>query len=322
MSMNYFIEILNHHGDVIRRESFAALPIRIGRAYSNDVIIDDPHMAAEHAIIDTNGSGEIILQDLGSQNGIYQQHQRRQEFTVTGDQVYRLGQTALRIRTREYSVAQELTYITNDRWGRWPQALIALIAISLFALATSWLNNVEESNRSEYLTAMFGLLGLAALWAGLFALANRVFGGAAHFSRHLFIFCVGVMTVDLFDYVGAFLDFGFSWEWLSQYGSHLQIAILACMIYFHLRQISPRKEKLLKMICLTLSLVGSGFLLLKNQQETNQYGDQLYSHVMLPHTMRFSRNHSVSEFEDNMHELKVKIDAERARVAKTRSKSE
>jgi pSer/pThr/pTyr-binding forkhead associated (FHA) protein len=54
------VDVITHHliGDVIR----------IGRASSNDIVIDDPTVSAEHASLTKSRSG-YRLRDLGSTNG-------------------------------------------------------------------------------------------------------------------------------------------------------------------------------------------------------------------------------------------------------------
>ncbi|MBE0698129.1 MAG: FHA domain-containing protein [Anaerolineaceae bacterium] len=44
--------------------------IRLGRAPENDVVLDDPMISREHALIEWNGNG-FLLSDLGSINGTY-----------------------------------------------------------------------------------------------------------------------------------------------------------------------------------------------------------------------------------------------------------
>lgn len=43
-----WIEVLGRHGDVALRQRFTSTPITIGRAYDNDVVVDDLHVAAHH----------------------------------------------------------------------------------------------------------------------------------------------------------------------------------------------------------------------------------------------------------------------------------
>ncbi|RYZ97784.1 MAG: FHA domain-containing protein, partial [Moraxellaceae bacterium] len=179
MSLDYFVEILNNNGDVNSRHKFSSLPIRIGRAYTNDVILEDPHTAAEHALIDINDAGIVYIQDLGSDNGLTLNGKRQQEFNVHGDDIFRLGQTRLRMRTSRYVVAKEISDDTKHHWEGWPLLITAITIITLLSLAGTWLADIEAGKTTAYITDACTSLGLAAAWAGIWALANRVFGGGA-----------------------------------------------------------------------------------------------------------------------------------------------
>ncbi len=311
MSNTYFVEIINHHGDVQTRYTFSSLPIHIGRAYQNDVIIDDPHTAAQHAVIEANEAGAMTMRDLGSHNGIFIKSKRLTFFTINSDALYRLGQTQLRVRTQDYVVPPENTHAIDRRWEGWPLAIVSVLIISFLALGSTWLGDVENSKSTTYIMSFCVWLGFSAVWAGLWALANRVFGGSTHFNRHLFTLSTGLAVLYLWGYLAIYLAYGFSWEVFTRFGSHVEISITAFMVYFHLRQVTPRKHNLLKIICAALALFSSGLMLLRNHQQTNQYTDELYMHDMLPPSVRTSRNHNLSEFDDAVSQLKVSIDDER-----------
>src|SRR5688572_19097547 len=106
MSQSIFVEQLTPDGEVAHRTRINHLPIRIGRAYDNDIILNDPHTAAHHAQVEFNQLDELIISDLGSYNGIThvntRTNTRENFFVVEGDSIYRLGHTRLRIRTADY----------------------------------------------------------------------------------------------------------------------------------------------------------------------------------------------------------------------------
>jgi hypothetical protein len=97
MKAPYFVEILARNGDVLHRHRLQQLPIRIGRGYDNDVILDDAHSAASHA--SRNGRAhQMLLRDLGSKNGSYYGGKRCEALRSTATRVVRLGHTRLRVR--------------------------------------------------------------------------------------------------------------------------------------------------------------------------------------------------------------------------------
>lgn len=319
MSFFYFVEILNHSGDVQARHKFSELPIRLGRSYRNDIILDDQHTAAEHAIIELNEHGKIILRDLGSHNGIKIKGKHYQQLQLDGDTIAQLGQTQLRVRDSHYVVSAEIDDADYRRWQGWPLVALSLIIICALSLSETWLGDISENKITDYIMGIIPWLISAAAWAGIWSLANRVFGGTANFSRHLFTLSCGLLAMQITEYIYTILGFSFSWEAPLLYKGHYAIAIATITIYYHLRLINARKHKLLKVLCIGAAVTMSGLKLMHNYQTTNKYADELYMSEMLPPVMRVSRNHSLAEFDQSIHDLKQEIDQEREKALKEKA---
>ena len=101
-----YAEQLDRRGHVLQRVRVDALPFRIGRAYTNELIVDDPHVSPVHAELARDESGALVLRDLGSLNGIVGggTRQRRPAFEVHGDDVFHLGRALLRFRGSDHAV--------------------------------------------------------------------------------------------------------------------------------------------------------------------------------------------------------------------------
>ena len=115
MNGPWTIEMLARNGEVLHRHRAAALPVRIGRAYDNDFILDDEYAAPHHAVIEAGPDGEPVMRDLGTRNGLNHQRRRVQEVLLSGDAVVRLGHTSLRLRPADFEVAPgtEPTFIIS-----------------------------------------------------------------------------------------------------------------------------------------------------------------------------------------------------------------
>lgn len=319
MSFFYFVEILNHSGDVQSRHKFSELPIRIGRSYSNDIILDDHHTAAEHAIIEQAEDGNIILRDLGSKNGIKIKGKGQSRVLLTGDTVTQLGHTHIRVRDSHYTVSAEVDDATDHRWQGWPLFACAIAFICALSLADTWLNDISENKATDYIMGIVPWLMSAAAWAAIWALANRVFAGTTNFGRHLFILSCGLLSMQIAEYLYIIAGFSFSWETPLLYKDHFAIAMAVITIYCHLRLINPRKRKFLSILCVCAAITISGLKLMHNYQTTNKFADELYMSEMLPPAMRVSRNHSLQEFDQSIHDLKKEIDAEREKALKEKT---
>ena len=187
-----FVEILDAHGHVAQRQRFDALPIRIGRAYENEVILDDGYVSPEHARIVMGPDECLVIEDLGSTNGIFWDSERKRRSPIVlrpGDSV-RVGRTTLRIGVLNQRLAPAL--VEAKGWTR----LLSVgerpaVAWSAVAVATALMAIPEalSSTAPEWLGESIGVaLGyflILAIWAGIWALGSRVSSHRYRFLQHL-----------------------------------------------------------------------------------------------------------------------------------------
>ena len=316
MKAPYFIEILARNGDVLHRHKVEALPIRLGRSYDNDVILDDAHSAAAHAIVDADEQGELVLRDLGSKNGTYVKGKRQTSFTLGGDTVVRLGHTRLRVRAADFPVAAEVADTTMHGWEGAVPAGIGLAMIAVFTCLETWLSDVEPFALIRYLLVLASSLAAGLLWSGLWALANRLFGSHARLGRHLFILGSGLAVVGLWRVGSAVLAYAWSAEAFTRYGNLVTLAIACGMLFFHLITIKPHHPRRFALGCWVMLVAGAGLMLMTNLQGTGRASDELYMSVLLPPEVRHSPDRSVDQFMADAAKLKTSADAARARTVK------
>lgn len=307
------IETLARNGEVLHRHQAGALPIRLGRGYDNDYIIDDAYAAPNHAVIELDPEGRLVLRDLGTRNGVACKGRRVERVVLTGHLVVRLGHTSLRVRAADHPVAPELTDRTMHAWEGALPGVAGVLLTGAMALFVMWMADTQSFELIRYFQALAWGLGAGLLWSGIWAFANRLFGRHARLGRHLFIFGCGIAAITGFRLASSSLGYAFSLEPLTRYGSHVAIALLAGMVYFHLRTVRPQRTRRFAVICAALALAGSGLALIANEQRSGRLGDELYMSVLMPPSMRVSRDHSVDEFMGQVGAMKARLDLERAR---------
>lgn len=317
MNTPYFIEVLARNGEVKSRHRFDQLPIRIGRGYDNDLILDDPYIAAEHASVEMTESGSLNLRDLSTQNGIVLNGQR-ESIVALDDNIVRLGHTNLRIRNAAFKVEKELADKTSYGWEGWPPALAGIIIIAISSLISVWLANTEKFSAISYLLATALIFTIVIIWCGCWAFANRVIGGHTRFGRHLFIVACAIVCSDLWELISSTFSYAFSWEFLSHYGSHISMAIGAGMVFFHLITINNQHRKRFLKLCLVLTLLGSGIILMLNYQRSGKFSDTLYMTQILPPTLHLSSDKPVALFIKDAQSLKEQLDEARLEPANSR----
>lgn len=311
MSQIIFVEQLTPDGEVAHRTKVTQVPIRIGRAYDNDIILDDPHTAAHHAQIELNQLDELIISDLGSYNGITLANTQEQFFVVDGDHVYRLGHTRLRIRTADYQVAAEVTDSTNHRWEGLLPALTGLSLLIITSLLSIWLADLNQGTFSKYLLELVSILGFALGWSGIWALFSKLLSGHARFGRHLFIVGAGLAFLELWEHFSSMLAYAFSWEFLAIFSPHPVIVICTIVLYFHMLTAGNKRPGRLKLYLAVLALLGSGIIMTTTYQDSNHLSDELYMSQIYPPALRISRDHQLEEFMADMQSLKAQVDEER-----------
>jgi hypothetical protein len=101
-----WIEVLSRHGEVAARERIDGPEARVGRAFDNDVVVDDPHVAPHHLRIFRGEDGELVAEDLGTLNGLYPEHgaRRVERVGLAGAPGIRIGRTTLRVHDAAHAV--------------------------------------------------------------------------------------------------------------------------------------------------------------------------------------------------------------------------
>jgi len=311
MSAPWTIEMLARNGEVLHRHRAASLPIRIGRAYDNDLVLDDDYAAAHHAVIEAGQNGGLLLRDLGSRNGVVHGRKRVQQLALDGDTVVRLGHTSLRVRPADFPVPTELRDRTMHGWeGLLPGAVGVLLA-GLVALLVTWLLDAQPFQLLNYVLAPAAGIGISLLWSSMWAFLNRLFGRYTRLGRHLFIFGCGMAALVGFRLLAATVAYAFSWEWLTRYGSHVAVATVAGIVYFHLATITPPLRRRLRAICAGAAILASGLVLIVNEQRHGRVADELYMSVLMPPQLRASPDATVAEHMAQVEAMRKELDAER-----------
>ncbi|MCS0581605.1 FHA domain-containing protein [Massilia pinisoli] len=313
MNGPWYVELLARTGDVLQRQCVDALPIRIGRGYANDVILDDDYAAPSHAVVEPDADGRLVLRDLGSRNGIVVRGRRVQDVVLAGDTVARIGHTALRVRAADWPVAPELVDRTFHRWeGVLPGALGLLLAGAV-ALLARWLADDSLFEVARYAEALAAGLAVALLWGGAWACANRLFARHARLGRHLFVFGCGVAALAAYVVLGSTLAYAFSAEAFTHYASHVAVVLVAGAVYFHLCTIRPQNRVRYRWICAGLAVLCSSLILAGNVQRTGRVSDELYMAVLMPPAVRVSPDHGLDEFMRGVEGMKAPLDRSRGR---------
>lgn len=283
------IERLGRHGEVIERQRLRLVqdaPLRIGRGWDCDLLLDDPYVAALHAELRRHEDGSLWLHDAGSLNGLLDSRGRRQaRIAVGGEAEVCLGQTRLRLRDARGPVAAErpLLPAAQARVG-----LLQALGWLLVALATGllfdWLGQVGEVRSSALLIGSLagGVVMLA--WSFGWALITRLFSGEMRFLRHLRVVAVGSLLASLLMLLVQYLGYALAFEPLQRFAYAGYWLLFAAVCWRHLVVMGPGhpRSKALAMLGVAVVAIGLQSLSLWQPRGGEERGARYVRTVVMP----------------------------------------
>ncbi len=306
-----WVEVLSRHRGVQSRHRVAGRGVRIGRAYTNDVILDDPYVAAEHVHIVRDADGRLLVEDVGSANGLFAAHGRTRlpRLALGEEGVFRIGHTFIRVRSAEHAVAPERVF------GRQSHAWAATCALGVLVLAigaaTLWLGDYGEFRAATYVLPLLGGAILIVLWTALWALAARIFAGHGRFERNLMIALAGALGLEAVGIATKVGAFGLSWNALANDTFVGYFTVLAATSVAHLREINPART--FASAAVVAVLLGGAIAVVSLIEGEARFGSRnAYAQTMLPPSLRLAPVANELSFFSSVEKLRSQVDQDRA----------
>jgi hypothetical protein len=296
MAAVMWIEVLARDGGVQARERIDAEEARIGRAFDNDVVVDDPHVAPHHVRIARGEDGGLYAEDLGTLNGLFTEHgeARLQRVALSQAPGLRIGRTVLRVHDGIREVAPEKPLRPPRADLRWSLGL----GMAFFALILlfAWLATTTEISASRLVLPLLGAAVGVALWAGFWTLLSRIFTGQAHFTAMVRITLSMALAALAWDTLAEWLSFGLAWRELAEVASLGTWALVAATCYAHLRVMGVRRLRVAMGVVLATigTIVSLQFIGLSEARKT--LGQQASLGVLKPPALRVVPGVSVDAF--------------------------
>jgi hypothetical protein len=277
-----------------------------------DVILDDPFVASGHLEIREAPNGKYAVADLQSVNGmvVLPSREKKSSAEIGAEDVVRIGHTQLRIRPRSFEVAAERP-IRQTRADRRAVLLLGLTAALVATFA--WSAFVTTSQRDENVIVVISVLLLLAgtsVWIGIWSLVSRTVGRRANFAAHGIVACAGLLTLEFWSTGAQYLAFGFDASWLEPLRIAGAAAIVAVMVYRHLRLASRAARRVLAAVAASVSIIafGGGAVLTDLTAATN-LGIQSHSESLKAPLFVMVSGITPAAFLDGADRLKRKVDA-------------
>lgn len=306
------IEVLDRDGQVRWVHRVLAGTLRIGRSPACDLVLSDPHLAAEHALLHWDGQ-DARLELLDSLNGGRLADEAlapREPRPWMGSHELLLGTTRLRLRSSRDPLAPEqpLPAATAPARAAAREPGRLLPAFVLAALwggllwLDHWLGSGPDSSWVEAATAVLSPLAVAVVWAALWALVSQLFRHWFAFLPHLRRALVALLGLQLLSMGLPSLAYILSWPRLMALDGVLTAAGLLGLLWWQASLVWPRARRWVGGTLASLALLGLALVLGKRTEQQHWLGPA-YLSSLPPPVLRLAPTRPLDGFVDGLKAL-------------------
>lgn len=326
--MSLVIEIIQPDG-ARTRHRLNGVPLTLGRALANDIVVEDPYVDATHVRLTPEGDDAVVVEDLQSVNGIVAKGERLSGRVVVrpGDAL-RVGRTTLRFRDPNESL---LPAILDQSLAASPEQVapvqvasrlrrrfltemsagLVLFFVALAACASNaWLGDFSRSGANEAMSVALGVAIALTVWAGLWSIASRAIVHRFRFMGHLAVASAMVLAALGWEVIEQWLQFFFPHSFFDTVPAMIvMLAMIAVLVAAHLSfasTMSRRRQWRVGAIVsgVVLAITGLGAL-----TKDDSFSDvPKFPAVVKPIPARFVPTKSIAQFEGVTRGVKDEVD--------------
>ncbi|MBV8503551.1 MAG: FHA domain-containing protein [Paucibacter sp.] len=313
--MKGVIEILDREGQVRAAFKLGGAEqgrVRIGRSPDCELVLDDVHLAGEHAEIRaTESSAELVL--FPSINGGWLGEHRMsagESAALGGQALFQLGATHLRWRAADAPLPPEVPLADHQKrqahrslW--WLPVLMA--AWACLQVFDFWLGAVPDTKLIAYAWPLLTPVIAALAWAGVWALVTQLFQHRFPFAKHLRRVLIWALAVSSLDYLLPGVAYSFGWPRFAALSDVLMPALFAFLIWWHASLVWPRVRRSIGVGLGVLLMVALGLRVGQRSEEQYLFGAR-YLSALPPPTLRLVRPKPPEVLLDDLRELRQPLD--------------
>jgi len=305
-----FIEELGRNGEVIRRHALNQLPACIGRGYDADVLVDDPYVAARHLEIRLTADGELEAVDIGSLNGTFRfgDKTRLSASRIHSDDMFRIGQTQLRIRLPGQTIPAELP-LPQRTWDRHPLVFAGSVVLLICFTAWDQCVNTFKTDISDIFALPITFFSVLLIWVAVWSLVCRMLHGKANFLAHGIVAFAGFSVLAFVGILTDYLNFAFDLHGFDLAWKICLAAIFAAILHRHLRLTVRLSRHVLFVLVISLAaVIFGGIGGLNSVSNANKPGLQSFNGAIKPSAFLFVKGIHSDQFVGLAEQLKENAD--------------
>jgi hypothetical protein len=320
------IEVLGRDGLVRQVQRITCWPASIGRSPLCDVVLDDPHLAAEHAQLQWSETGGASLLLMASINGGWMGERRLSagdSAALAGAATFQLGASQLRWRSLAEALAPELPMQQHQqRAAKVASAWVP--GLLLLWLGLLWFGRWTELNPGspwvDYSGAVLGPLVIVLAWSALWSLVTQLFQHRFPFSTHLRRALIVLTALQLIETVLPLLAYALSWPRLLVLDTILFPCGLAGLLWWHASLVWPRARRWLALAAMS-GLITLLVLTVARRQEQQYWLGPAYLSSLPPPALRLVEPKAPQALIDALRPLEAEL-ARQANKDNDRSSTE
>jgi len=341
------VEVLDRDGRVLRGVPVTHWPLAIGRAIDNDIVLDDPHVAAHHARLDQAAAARyapgpgmpaepspeptsvptsvptkpatieamaaplpIELQLLPGLNGAQVGRRRLQAGMRLA---LGAGEHGFVLGTTKLRLRLAGEDLAPERpLARAPRHAVTLL---LAALLWGWVLagfavQIDPGSRfTDWLVPLAGVPFALAGWCVLWGLASKLFQHRFDFWPHLAVAARGLLAMELVAFALPWAAALTSFVLLSRVATGASAACAVAMLLGHARLVAPPYQRALRVVGWSGFGVGVAVLLTLNQQRLDRWFSELYVSALPPPALLWVKPLAREEFVRDAAALRAPLDA-------------
>lgn len=179
--MELIVEVVSRNEKVLSLHKLTGDQITIGRAYDNDLVLQEEHVSPHHAHLRIDDNGQLLLCDNDSINGIKDKKNKplaRSIHVSTGD-VFVLGKVFIRVIVPSQPVveAKKINFIEDlfRACNHWFWAVLAILVYAFLLLVGKYYETYREVVWSQLAISIIMSALVMFVVPVLIAIAARIF---------------------------------------------------------------------------------------------------------------------------------------------------
>jgi hypothetical protein len=285
------IDIQERDGHYRQRHEVQRWPVSIGRGLDNDIVLDDPHVAARHLELSEAGA-EVRFRVGETRNGVRigaQVHAAGGSGVWPGHAELHLGHTILKLRSAQDALPDEIPlFISGFGLDMAASILLGLLAYVLLGW-DSWLRLSGDVTLWRVLVPLYiGFTFVLAFWVAGWSLLSKLFTKQLQFARHLRLVLLWLVLIMVADESAKLAAFAFNWPALERHATLIQLGAIGAWVFAHLRVVAVRRVPQMAVTVTLLTLAGMSAYLLALYGKSRQLSDEHYMSALYPPGLRWS----------------------------------